>query len=53
MANYRNLCTSQSVTLWRGDKAYGGAIRQLGRLAQDTVELWSDYDPDVIKIKDV
>jgi len=33
--------------------AYRGTIKQFGRMAQDTVELWNTYNPDEIKIKGV
>ena len=53
MSDYRNPYTSKNLTLWRGDKAYNGATKQVGRLAQDTYELWRTYNPDEVKIKNV
>jgi len=33
--------------------AYHGAMQQLSRQAQDTVELWKTYDKNQIKVRDV
>ena len=53
MANYRNACTNKPLTLWHKDKAYIGATKQVGKLAQNTYEMWKNYDPNEIKIADV
>ena len=53
MANYRKARTSKGLTLWRNNKPYRGAMTQMGRMAQDKVELWRVYDPYVIKVKGI
>ena len=53
MAGYRKACTSEVNVIFRKDKAYAGFSKTVGTTAQNTVELWETYDPNLIKITDV
>jgi len=53
MSGYRQACTSESLTIYKGDKAYVGSYKSVGTVAQNTVELWETYDANTIKIRDV
>ena len=53
MAGYRRACTGASETIWRGDQSYVGSSKTVGKTAQDTVKCWQEYNPDLIKIKEV
>ena len=52
MAGYRSACTGKPLTLWYKDKPYTGTMKQVGKMAQDTYELWRTYDPEAIKISE-
>ncbi len=53
MSGYRKACTSESNTIYRGDRAYTGFSKSVGTVAQNTVELWETYNADTIKIRDI
>ena len=53
MSGYRRACTSEVETIWRGEQAFVGSSKTVGKTAQNTVECWQEYNPDQIKIKDV
>jgi len=53
MTHYRKPCTGVEVTFRKNDIPYKGTMKQVGKLAQDTVELWKNYSPDEIKINNI
>ena len=53
MSNYRKPCTGIEYTLWKNDVPYKGTMKQTGRMAQDTVELWRNYNSEEIKINKI
>ena len=53
MSHYRSACTGKQLTLWRAGVPSHGAMQQLSRQAQDTVELWKTYNKSQKKIREV
>ena len=53
MSGYRKACTSEELVYYRDDVPYVGSMKTVGKTAQDTVELWNNYNPDEIKITNV
>ena len=53
MTHYRKPCTGVEYTLWKDDVPYKGTMKQVGKMAQNTVELWKNYSPDEIKINNI
>ena len=53
MTHYRKPCTGIEYTLWKNDVPYKGTMKQVGKMAQNTVELWQNYSPDEIKINNI
>ena len=53
MSGYRKACTSEEMVIFRNDIPYVGSTKTVGKTAQDTVEMWNNYNPDEIKIADV
>ena len=53
MSGYRKACTSEENVIYRHDKPYVGSSKTVGKTAQNTVELWQNYNPDETKITDI